>query len=218
MTWELRPSPNHAGNRQLTLGVVLHSTRGGAPSQQIEYQATLTYFASPNSQVSAHRVIGFDGNGAICVADDLIAWHAADHNARWLGVELTEPTINDPYSAEQYQALAGLLQEWSAQYGFPLDREHLVAHSEINGQKTDPGPLFDWDRIMSMLGDDSMNQAQLDEIAALGAIADAYEQLFTRDAENNEATYGGGFIDTANRRKADEHRGFAERIRNLPNL
>ncbi|MBI2888176.1 MAG: N-acetylmuramoyl-L-alanine amidase [Chloroflexi bacterium] len=148
MSWESRNSPNHSGPRRRTLGVVIHSTRGGAPSQETEYMATLNWFASSGSQVSAHRVIGHDGDGAIVVDDALIAWHATDHNAEWLGVELTEPTINDPYSDEQYAALRGLLQEWSATYGFPLDREHLVAHSEINSQKTDPGPLFSWEKLL----------------------------------------------------------------------
>ncbi|GEM_PF-2057208 len=146
--WVSRPSPNHSGRRVRTRGVVIHSTRGGASSQQSEYTATLNWFASPNSQVSAHRVIGIDGDGAVVVEDDFIAWHATNHNPEWLGVELTEPTINDPYSDEQYTALRALLQEWSAKYGFPLDRDHLVAHSEINGQKTDPGPQFSWDKLL----------------------------------------------------------------------
>lgn len=148
MSWVSRQSPNHSGRRLRTRGVVIHSTRGGASSQQAEYNATLNWFAGPNSQVSAHRVIGIDGDGAIVVDDDFIAWHATDHNAEWLGVELTEPTINDPYSDEQYAALRALLLEWSAKYGFPLDRDHVVAHSEINSQKTDPGPQFSWDKLL----------------------------------------------------------------------
>ena len=175
MTWEVRPSPNHGDPRQLTLGVVIHSTRGGAASQQAEYAATINWFANPISEVSAHRVIGFEGAGAVIVDDDLIAWHATDHNNRWLGVELTEPFITDPYSEEQYRSLADLLLEWSAKYGFPLDRDHLVAHSEVNPQKSDPGPLFDWDRLMALLLGGDM-QSIIESLNREWALLDAIQQ------------------------------------------
>lgn len=170
MSWETRQSPHHSGRRLRTRGVVIHSTRGGASSQQAEYTATLNWFASPNSQVSAHRVIGIDGDGAVVVEDDLIAWHATDHNPEWLGVELTEPTINDQYSDEQYAALRALLQEWSAKYGFPLDRDHLVAHSEINSQKTDPGPQFSWEKLA----------AGMEEITDMATIIDSLNIIWEK--------------------------------------
>ncbi len=185
MLWEHRPSPNHSGPRAATLGVVIHSTRGGASSQEREYEATCNWFSRPASEVSAHRVIGFDGNGAICIEDDLVAWHATNHNFRWLGVELTQPTINDAYSEAQYATLRALLKEWRNKYGFPLDRDHLVAHSEINSQKSDPGPLFDWEKVLeddmqSIV--DSLNKAwsKLDEIQAKvgpGVLVDLAEEV-----------------------------------------
>lgn len=173
MTWESRPSPNHGGRRISTKGVVIHSTRGGAASQAQEYEATCNWFARPVSQVSAHRVIGFDGDGAICVDDDDIAWHASRHNQEWLGVELTEPTINDAYSEAQYETLRELLAEWSTQYSFPLDRTHLVAHSEINSAKSDPGPLFDWNKLFT---EDTVNTARLTKVLdALWLVKDRLE-------------------------------------------
>ena len=166
INWEQRPSPNHwAGKRATTKGAIIHSTRGGAASQEAEYEATWRWFANPHSQVSAHRVIGFDGNGAICVEDDLMAWHAGAHNPQWLGVELTQPRDSDPFSDAQYGTLSILLRLWSLQYGFPLNREHLLAHSEINSHKSDPGDLFDWDKLLALLGDgDSMDKTAIQNV------------------------------------------------------
>ncbi len=33
----------------------------------------------------------------------------------------------------------------------PLDREHIIGHSEYSALKTDPGELFDWERVMEGL-------------------------------------------------------------------
>lgn len=157
MNWEPRPTDNHYGPRINTVGIIVHSTRGGASSQEREYQATCAWFANPASQVSAHRVIGFDGNGAICVADDRIAWHAGPfYNPSYLGVELTQPTINDDYSAAQYDSLRQLLKWWCTKYNIPFDRNFIKGHDEISLVKSDPGHKFDWSRIFKE-----------DEVAAL---------------------------------------------------
>ena len=213
--YELAPSPNHGGPRPGTMGVVIHSTRGNTSSHYEEYAATLAWFSNPASQVSAHRVIGYDGGGAICVDDDLIAWHATDHNTRWLGVELTQPRITDPFSEAQYESLAALLKEWASAYGFPLDRAHLVAHSEINRQKSDPGPLFDWDKLMGLL-EETMPDAQKAELNRIADIFAGWAKLRHGLSDYINASVGQyGVSDTLDEREGTELDGAVESLRKL---
>ncbi|HWQ28446.1 MAG TPA: N-acetylmuramoyl-L-alanine amidase [Dehalococcoidia bacterium] len=146
------PSPNHGGRRSRTVGCVLHSTRGGAPTYQQEFWGTLNWFAASKSRVSAHVVIAGDGTLAEVVDPDLIAWHARAKNVTHLGVELVQPRLGDPITDAQYSTLAWWLIQMSRKYGFPLDHEHLPEHREtpegIAIGKTDIGPPFDRGRLL----------------------------------------------------------------------
>ena len=51
--------------------------------------------------------------------------------------------------------------------GYPLDREHVFGHDEINLGKGDPGTRFEWDKLMYDLNTNYTNedvQTSLDEI------------------------------------------------------
>lgn len=52
------------------------------------------------------------------------------------------------YTDAQYASLRLLLEDISERNGIPLDRDHIIGHEEYNPKKTDPGELFDWDRIL----------------------------------------------------------------------
>jgi N-acetyl-anhydromuramyl-L-alanine amidase AmpD len=155
-TVELYSSPNFGAKRAKTLGVVVHSTRGGCATPQTEYTAAVNWLCNPASEVSAHYVIGTDhGVWAQLVADDYEAWHARAMNATHLGVELVQPRDGDEYTPWQYVALARLCKLWSERYKFPLRRTHIVGHDEtlpgVLDGKTDPGRMFDWTRFMQIL-------------------------------------------------------------------
>lgn len=129
------------------MGIVLHSTRGSA-QPGTEFDATLNWFASPTSKLSAHVVIGVDGRRARVVPDELMAWHAGYLNAEWLGVELEQPHIGDPISDVQYQALQEWIDEMRSKYG-PLQ---LVEHKDTDqgkaAGKSDIGAPFDVGRLV----------------------------------------------------------------------
>ena len=145
--WEEYDTPNHGNARPETRGVIVHSTRGGQPPGT-EYLATIAYFLNPASQVSAHVVLAQDGRRAKLIPETLIAWHARGANVYYLGVELEQGKIDDPFTEDQYRNLAYWLKDMADHFGFPLDRDHILGHEEteqgrIDG-KTDPGPRFDW--------------------------------------------------------------------------
>lgn len=112
-------SPNHEGPRPITLGIVVHSTRGDAATLQAEFDATLNWFAKTSSQVSAHSVAG-PGVVARVVNPDLVAWHCRARNAAWLGIELTQSKLGDKLDDGVLNAAAWECANWVRAYHIPL--------------------------------------------------------------------------------------------------
>lgn len=52
------------------------------------------------------------------------------------------------FTDSQYEALRVLVRDICERNDIPFDREHIIGHEEYKPQKTDPGELFDWDRLM----------------------------------------------------------------------
>jgi AmpD protein len=107
-------------------------------------------------RVSAHFVIERDGRTTQFVSCNRRAWHAGASSFRGrgrcndysIGIEL-EGTDFTAFEPAQYAALARLTQALRAV--LPL---HAVrGHSHIAaGRKTDPGPVFDWQRFADEAG------------------------------------------------------------------
>lgn len=92
-----------------------------------------------------------EGQHARVVPDDLSAWTAGQHNRYSLQVELVQPTRDHEYSTWQYEELARLIAWWREQHSIELVTGHEdTEHGRQNG-KSDPGPMFDWDRLMEPL-------------------------------------------------------------------
>ncbi|MDB5806155.1 MAG: N-acetylmuramyl-L-alanine amidase, negative regulator of AmpC, AmpD [Betaproteobacteria bacterium] len=105
-------------------------------------------------KVSAHFFLRRDGSLIQFVSCGERAWHAGV--SRWrgrekcndfsIGIEI-EGTDERPYTARQYARLAGLIDALRAAYPGIAG---IAAHSEIApGRKTDPGPSFDWARLVA---------------------------------------------------------------------
>lgn len=111
------------------------------------------YFAAISSlRVSAHFLIRRDGALLQFVSCAQRAWHAgaSQWNGRSrcndfsLGVEL-EGCDDLHFADAQYRRLAALLASLRAHYPIAA----VVGHSDIApGRKTDPGPFFDWRRVV----------------------------------------------------------------------
>jgi AmpD protein len=112
------------------------------------------YMEIAGLKVSAHFFLRRDGSLTQFVSCGERAWHAGV--SRWrgrekcndfsIGIEI-EGTDERPYTARQYARLAGLVELLRGAYP---DIAGIAAHSEIApGRKTDPGPSFDWARLMA---------------------------------------------------------------------
>lgn len=54
------------------------------------------------------------------------------------------------FTNEQYASLISLLNDICGRWNIPKDRDHIIGHEEYSSsRKTDPGELFNWDKVIS---------------------------------------------------------------------
>jgi N-acetyl-anhydromuramyl-L-alanine amidase AmpD len=143
------PTPfNHDAGRdgEPVRFIVLHYTA-------ISYDRTLRAFNNPYSGVSAHYVVRGDGHIAQLVGESDTAWHAGNYwyNQHSIGIEMEKDAVTNPdFTAAQYDAVASLACAIAARHGIPLDRDHVIGHSEVPwpNDHTDPGPTWSWPHFM----------------------------------------------------------------------
>ncbi len=111
------------------------------------------YYASLRGlRVSSHFLLRRDGTPIQFVACTQRAWHAGESSWRGrnacndysIGIEL-EGTDEVAFTEQQYAMLNALLAALKQRY--PI--AGIAGHSEIApSRKTDPGPHFDWSRVL----------------------------------------------------------------------
>ncbi|MFI9205472.1 N-acetylmuramoyl-L-alanine amidase [Streptomyces sp. NPDC053048] len=128
--------------------VVVHVVQGS-------YHDALRVFRDPLHRAAAHYVVRGDGHVAQTVRELDVAFHSGNRrfNERSVGIE-HEGYVDRPgdFTDAMYAASARLTAGICARYAIPVDRTHLVAHSEVPGaDHTDPGPHWDWDRYLALV-------------------------------------------------------------------
>ncbi|WP_327289700.1 N-acetylmuramoyl-L-alanine amidase [Streptomyces sp. NBC_01198] len=138
--------------------IVIHDTESS-------YQAAINTFQSPASGDAANYVMrSSDGAVTQSVADKDLAFHAGNYwfNMHSIGVEHEAYAAHGAswYTQVQYQKTADLVKYLAKKYDITLDREHIIGHdnvpgpvdSYVSGMHWDPGPYWDWNKFMAMLG------------------------------------------------------------------
>jgi len=154
--------------------VVIHITDGGS-----RITGTIGWFQNPNQRnargqtihVSAHYVVGQDGEVVQMVRNNDIAWHANSANAHSVGIEHVANTRGLVPTEEQYRGSACLVAWLCAQFNLPIDRTHVLGHAEADTRTTHsscPNAVWDWETYMRMVQE---------EAAALAAPAAAAQAL-----------------------------------------
>lgn len=109
-------------------------------------------------KVSSHIYIKRTGEIIQFVPFDKRAWHAGESsyknvkncNDYSIGIEL-EGCEDISFEDIQYNKLSEIIDCLIQNYP-NINSERIVSHSEIApGRKSDPGPLFDWKRLKSMI-------------------------------------------------------------------
>jgi N-acetylmuramoyl-L-alanine amidase len=108
----------------------------------------------PQSEVSAHYLIGEKGDIVPLVDEQYRAWHAGrgswhgitDMNSASIGIELQNPGHEfgyRPFPTKQIAALTELLSDMTARHSIPS--ENIIGHSDYAPtRKADPGEKFPW--------------------------------------------------------------------------
>jgi N-acetylmuramoyl-L-alanine amidase len=144
-TWV--PSPNHSP-RQPVL-IVIHATEQHGVQESLDTLRT----ANSGGPVSAHYLIGRDGDLYQLVSDERRAWHAGpgrwgtitDVNSASIGIELDNDG-ESPFAAAQIDGLLRLLDDLCERHGIP--RTAIVAHADFAPtRKRDPGFRFPWKQL-----------------------------------------------------------------------
>lgn len=140
-------SPNFSTRRRTITAVVIHYTA----SMNIE--GTIDWFKRTESGVSAHYVVGREGQVVQMVRDEDVAWHAgrstlageSNVNAFSLGIELVG-TADSGFTDRQLCSLYTLLEALVSTYR--ISPERVVGHCHVSpGRKIDPdgySKQFNW--------------------------------------------------------------------------
>lgn len=145
------PSPNWDERALPVTMVVLHYT------EMESAEASLARLTDPEARVSAHYLVGEDGEVVRLVPEEKRAWHAGasywrghrDVNSASIGIELQHPGHAlgyRPFADKQVEALVPLLNRIVREYD--ISRTNVVGHSDVApARKIDPGELFPWERL-----------------------------------------------------------------------
>lgn len=129
------PSPNFTpasqalgffGRRRTTEIVIGHWW--GDPNTRPTFQGVVNWFKNPNSQVSAHYVVG-QGQMVQMVDEDDVAWHARQANPFTIGIEI-DPNAND----DTYQRVGWLVYDIRRRLGnLPLKGHNAYVQTQCPG-------------------------------------------------------------------------------------
>lgn len=81
---------------------------------------------------------------------EVVAIGSRDDMSIFMSNEQYDSINNDliGYTQAQYDAIKLLISDICERNNIPMDREHIIGHEEYSPSKTDPGELFDWQRIV----------------------------------------------------------------------
>lgn len=122
-----RNTSNFTQGRQATRvdRIVIHWIGAGSVT------STINWFNNPNSQVSAHYLVG--NNKVYQFVNELdTSWHAGnwDMNKRSIGIEHDAKPGKD-LSEENYRLSGELIRDICQRWNIPINREHIIGHQDV---------------------------------------------------------------------------------------
>ena len=133
--------------------VIIHTMQG-------TLKGTIAWFQTHKRSVptAAHYCIGLDGEIVQMVPDEMKALHAGSKtqpnwNDRSIGIEHAGWVDDGKLpSFPMLQASAIVAAIMCLKFDIPVDREHIIGHSEVPGAThTDPGEEWPWDEYMQLV-------------------------------------------------------------------
>jgi hypothetical protein len=149
--------------------IVIHTMVGtvqGAASRFANY-------GSGNGPASAHYGVGYDGKLYHWLEEYFTAYHAGNYsvNQSSIGIEHEDMgKYNDPRPDALYKTSATLVRDICMYYAIPIDRQHILKHSEVSQLGTACPDSLDIDRIVREAATGSPGtpcQQKIDQITKL---------------------------------------------------
>jgi N-acetylmuramoyl-L-alanine amidase len=150
--------------------------------------AALDRLCDPSAEVSAHYLIGNNGQVWHLVEEGMRAWHAGvgswagseDINSRSIGIELDNRGTH-PFSECQMSALETLMRAVMTRWQIPA--KGVIGHSDMApGRKQDPGPHFDWGRLARQGLAAQPCPASHEEVSQVNFMRSAHQAGYTASA------------------------------------
>lgn len=118
---------------------------------------TVSWFQDPNSNVSAHYVVGSRGRVYQCVKHEDVAWHAGNwrYNKHSIGIEHGGWAGNRrTWSDAKLRASARLAAYCCRRHNIPVNKKHIIRHNRVPGSTHYcPGRHFNriYDKYLNMI-------------------------------------------------------------------
>lgn len=147
--------------------IILHTTEGSYESALGWLRGSLG--GTSNRASSSHYLISADGRRiAQLVREADTAWAAGNlaYNRRAINLEQEGYVGQGGFSDGLYEAAGRLVASIAARHGIPLDRQHVIGHMEVpdpddpallggSSHHQDPGPRYDFARLLAIAGTES---------------------------------------------------------------
>ncbi|MFE2061603.1 N-acetylmuramoyl-L-alanine amidase [Streptomyces sp. NPDC059467] len=137
--------------------IVIHDT-------ETSYDTAISLFQQAGGSAAHYVMRSSDGAVTQMVPTKDLAFHAGNYstNMHSIGIEHEGYAAHGAtwYTEAQYEATAELVEYLAARFDIPLDRQHIIGHDNVAGPKSslvsgmhwDPGPSWDWNHFMNLLG------------------------------------------------------------------
>jgi len=146
--YRVRPAPPAIGSR-IIIRVITHITDGGA-----NINGTISWFKNPVAKVSAHYIVGQDGEVVQMVLHKDVAWHAGAANSDSIGIEHVANTRGLLITEPEWKASADLVRWLCEMFKIPMDRAHVLGHCEVDkatSHRGCPNAIWGWEQYMVRL-------------------------------------------------------------------
>jgi hypothetical protein len=137
--------------------IVIHDTEGS-------WDTALQLVQDPTYLGWHYTVRSSDGHVAQHMDARDVGWHAGNWyvNMHSIGVEHEGFAAQGAtwYTESLYESSAALVRHLAHEYDVPIDRAHIIGHDQVPGidpdhvagMHWDPGPYWDWEHYMALLG------------------------------------------------------------------
>ncbi len=173
-------SPNYDKNRKPIDRIVIHWIVGTLRSADAQFQKK-----SPGT--SAHYAIE-DNAVHQYVKEESVAYHAGKYSMNQRSVGIEHSADPDRKASEKtYQSSGKLVAEVCKRYNIPIDRKHILKHSEVKATQC-PGTI-DLNKIIKIarganMSDDIMiSKKVFEELVTKATTRDLYAKIFTSPAQ-----------------------------------